>query len=68
MTGQARVGRIKLYFPYQGFGFIRTPDNDDYFFRDCDIECDRKRLRGKIVKFIPCKTNKGLRAQKIKEA
>ena len=43
-------------------------DNDDYFFRDCDIECDRKRLRGKIVKFIPCKTNKGLRAQRIKEA
>ena len=59
-------GKIKRYHKTKGFGFIKTKDQKDIFFHisefvDAQVKVDEE------VEFEVVKTNKGLKAIKVKK-
>jgi cold shock CspA family protein len=54
------IGKIELFNPSRGFGFIKCPDYQDFFVHFSEIESGKKTpLIGQMVEFTPVSAKYG---------
>jgi len=58
-------GQVKHIDNSKGWGFIETPDGDDYFFNIANVRPGQKLNLGDLVKFDYHQTGRGPSAKNI---
>ena len=58
-------GQVKHIDNSKGWGFIETPDGDDYFFNVTNVRPGQKLTLGDLVRFDYHQTNRGPSAKNI---
>lgn len=65
MAENNTTGRIKVYFPLKGFGFISREKGKDVFFFRTEAKQESDLIEGATVSFTLQITEKGPQATKI---
>ncbi len=61
-------GKIKFFNEIKGFGFVTGEDGKDYFLHSTGIEGGASLTKDDAVTFETEKSDKGLKAVKVKKA
>lgn len=61
-------GKIKFFNEIKGFGFVTGEDGKDYFLHSTGIEGGASLTKDDSITFETEKTDKGMKAVKVKKA